>query len=71
MLTFAFTGPRNLTLQQADSAFSVIYSLPRCCWLIGCANGVDAIARELAPKSYVLSKHRVVGFIITRNAVNA
>ncbi len=56
MLTFAFTGPRNLTLQQADSAFSVIYSLPRCCWLIGCANGVDAIVRELASESFVLFK---------------
>jgi len=56
METLAFTGSRILTPEQSDYAHSVILSLPRCLWLIGCAPGLDAIARELAPKSFVLFK---------------
>lgn len=56
MLTVAFTGPRKLTNQQTDQAIMVVYSLPRCRWLIGCADGVDAIVREFAPRAFVLFK---------------
>ena len=54
MLILAFTGARSLTPEQGNYAYSVISSLPRGLWLVGCAPGLDAIARELAPKSFVL-----------------
>ncbi|MDX2241395.1 MAG: hypothetical protein NW224_11985 [Leptolyngbyaceae cyanobacterium bins.302] len=54
MQTLAFTGARKLTSEQVNHAHSIILSLPRCLWLVGCAPGLDAIARELAPKPFVL-----------------
>jgi hypothetical protein len=55
MQTFAFTGPRTLTPEQSDQARRIILSLPhKAVWLIGCAGGLDAIARDLAPRPYVL-----------------
>lgn len=54
MQTLAFTGARKLTPEQADEARSALLALPRCLWLVGCAPGLDALARSLAPHPYAL-----------------
>jgi hypothetical protein len=54
MQTLAFTGTRIFTPEQTAQAQSVILSLPRCLWLVGCAGGLDALVRQHAPKPYVL-----------------
>jgi len=55
METFAFTGARFLDSIQTETVREVLLSLPRrSYWLVGCAGGLDALARELAPKTLVL-----------------
>lgn len=55
MDTFAFTGARFLDSAQTKMAREVLNRLPRrSCWLVGCAGGLDALAREIAPKTMLL-----------------
>ncbi|NJP11927.1 MAG: hypothetical protein HC866_22680 [Leptolyngbyaceae cyanobacterium RU_5_1] len=50
MQTFAFTGPRKLTPKQEAEARHVLWSLSSpAVWLFGDAEGLDALARDLAP----------------------
>lgn len=52
MQTLAFTGPRFLSPDQRNQTTKTLLGLSReGTWLVGCAAGLDALVRELAPNS--------------------